>query len=305
MSINKIKELWQRLKNDEQFKHRIYVIIFESDTPMGKLFDIVLIASILLSVLILIVESMLPPSFSPYLHVLEWFFTIFFTAEYLLRLYVSKDPYKYVFSFFGMIDLLATLPTYLGFFFGQAHGLMVIRIFRLIRVFRIFKLFDFMSEGHLLLVSLRDSSRKIIVFFVFVVLLVISIGTILYMVEGNIEGSSFSSIPKGIYWAIVTLTTVGYGDITPVTPVGQFLSAVVMLLGYTILAVPTGIVSASMVSQQRKNAAIPCPHCHKTGHDANAMYCKYCGGKLKDEYGERKMEDETITQYGEILDDDI
>ncbi|MFA6778971.1 MAG: ion transporter [Paludibacteraceae bacterium] len=297
MNLNKI---WHRIMSDEKLKRKIYIIIFESDTPAGRMFDVLLIGFILLSVLIVIMDSVLPVSFAPYLHVLEWVFTVFFTMEYILRIYCAKKPKKYIFSFFGMVDLMSTLPTYLSIFFGGAHSLLVIRIFRLIRVFRVFKLFNFLSEGHLLLLSLKESSRKIIVFFIFVVLLVISIGTIMYIVEGREPDSAFSSIPKGIYWAVVTLTTVGYGDITPVTPLGQFLSVVVMLLGYTILAVPTGIVSASMIDQHRKGAAIPCPHCHRTGHELDAGFCKYCGKRLKVDSDELMEKSEAITQDGEI-----
>ncbi|MBO4807339.1 MAG: ion transporter [Paludibacteraceae bacterium] len=299
-SFKYIKNLVVRLFTDEKFKETVGNIIFESDTPLAKLFDVCLMGFIILSVLIVIVESLLPPSFSPYLHVLEWIFTLFFSVEYALRLYCAKDRRHYFFSFFGMIDLLATLPTYLSFFISGAHGLMVIRIFRIIRVFRVFKLFNFLSEGHLLLQSLKESSRKIIVFFLFVLLLVISIGTIMYLVESGEPDSNFTSIPKGIYWAVVTMTTVGYGDVTPTTATGQFLSAVVMLLGYTILAVPTGIVSASMISQNQKDPGQVCPHCHKVGHDINAAFCKYCGRQLDRKSAETPDNDKR-TQEGEII----
>ena len=178
------------------------------------------------------------------------------------------------------MDLLATLPLYIGWLFGTARYLLVIRTFRLIRVFRIFKLFNYLNEGNFLLRSLVFSSRKIIVFFLFVLILVTSIGTLMYMIEGQRPGTSFNNIPNSIYWAIVTMTTVGYGDITPETPLGRFLSAIVMLLGYTIIAVPTGIVSASMIQEHRRRVALKCPHCGKDGHEDGAAYCKYRGGKL-------------------------
>ena len=280
--LNEIWCKWQKVLHDEKLKHKIYVIIFESDTPMGKLFDVALIGFIALSILVVIAESIKSwnPVIGPYLRVSEYVFTFFFTLEYVLRLYCSPKPRKYALSFFGIVDLLATLPFYIGWLFGTARYLLVIRTFRLIRVFRVFKLFDFLDEGHLLLRSLVYSSRKIIVFFLFVLIMVISIGTLMYMIEGQCEGSAFSNIPNSIYWAIVTMTTVGYGDITPETPLGRFLSAVVMLLGYTIIAVPTGIVSASMIQEHRRKGTLKCPHCGKGGHEEGAAYCKYCGGKL-------------------------
>lgn len=297
LSFKYLKNAVVRLFTDEEFKQKVGNIIFDTDTPIGKLFDICLMGFIILSVLIVIVESLLPPSITPYLHILEWVFTIFFSMEYALRLYCAQNRRRYAFSFFGVIDLLSTLPTYLSFFFSGAHGLMVIRVFRIIRVFRVFKLFDFLSEGHMLLQSLKESSRKIIVFFLFVLLLAISIGTIMYLVENGEPNSNFTNIPKGIYWAVVTMTTVGYGDVTPVTATGQFLSTVVMLLGYTILAVPTGIVSASMITQSQKAPGQVCPHCHKVGHDTNALFCKYCGNPLAEE----ENDDDTLTQEGEII----
>ena len=252
--MKRLKNLWKQLMHNEMLKRRIYLIIFESDTPAGKAFDVALIGCILLSILIVIAESIQGVSdvAGPYLRVMEYLFTFFFTAEYLLRLYCSPSPKGYALSFFGLVDLLATLPLYLTWLFGPARYLLIVRTFRLIRVFRIFKLFNFLEEGRLLLHSLRVSSPKIGVFFLFVLILVISIGTLMFMVEGQRPDTDFDNIPNCIYWAVVTLTTVGYGDITPVTPMGRFLSAVVMLLGYTIIAVPTGIVSASMI-QSRQN----------------------------------------------------
>lgn len=279
----RLRNKWQELLHDEQLKRRIYVIIFESDTPMGKLFDVALIGFIVLSILVVIAESIKSwdSVIGPYLRVSEYIFTFFFTLEYVLRLYCSPKPRRYALSFFGIVDLLSTLPFYIGWIFGTARYLLVIRTFRLIRVFRVFKLFDFLNEGHLLLRSLVYSSRKIIVFFLFVLIMVISIGTLMYMIEGQCEDSAFNNIPNSIYWAIVTMTTVGYGDITPETPLGRFLSAVVMLLGYTIIAVPTGIVSASMIQEQKRRSSQKCPHCGRSEHEEGASFCKYCGGRLE------------------------
>ncbi|WP_195375524.1 MULTISPECIES: ion transporter [Parabacteroides] len=270
--------------HNKKLKEKLYIIIFESDTPKGKLFDVFLIGFIIASVLVVILESVVTFSdrFKLILQVLGYVFTAFFTFEYLVRIYCSPKPKKYIFSFFGIVDLLATLPLYLGFFFRGARYLLIIRTFRLIRVFRVFKLFNFLEEGNLLLVSLRLSSRKIFVFFFFVLILVTSIGTIMFMVEGTQPDTQFNNIPNCIYWAIVTMTTVGYGDITPVTPVGRFISACVMLIGYTIIAVPTGIVSATMMKEHRKRSLLQCPHCFRTGHEEEAKFCKYCGGKLDD-----------------------
>ena len=276
---------WHHFLHNEELKQKIYSIVFESDTPKGKMFDIVLIASILLSVLLVILESMhiFPHSAYLVLRVLEYLLTLFFTVEYLARIYCLKQPRKYIFSFFGIVDLLATLPVYLSFFLHGSHYMLVIRAFRLIRIFRIFKLFTFINEGNLLLRSLWISAPKILIFFFFVLILVISMGTVMYMIEGAQEGSSFNNIPNSIYWAIVTMTTVGYGDITPVTPVGRLFSAIIMLIGYTIIAVPTGIVSATMVSEHKKQEKRKCPRCNRDGHDFEAVYCKYCGAKLKKE----------------------
>jgi Ion transport protein. len=253
---------------------------------MGKLFDVILILMILLSILVLIVESFrgISTGFKTVFKVFEYVFTGFFTLEYLTRIYCSPHPKKYVLSFFGIVDLLATLPVYIGFLFPGARYLLIIRVFRLIRVFRVFKLFHFLNEGHYLLQALKDSSKKIAVFFLFVLILVVSIGTIMYMVEGVVPGTQFTNILTSIYWAIVTMTTVGYGDITPVTVVGRFISAFVMLMGYTIIAVPTGIVSASMVkSYQKQRKVRVCQNCQRIEQDPDAVFCKYCGCKLAEE----------------------
>ena len=282
---------WRRLMNNESLKHKIYDVIFESDTPAGKTFDVALMLFITFSILLVVVESMqqIPAVIQPYLRVLEYVFTVFFTIEYLLRLYCSPNPRHYALSFFGIIDLLATLPLYISWIFGPARYLMIVRVFRLIRVFRVFKLFNFLNEGNLLLRALHASSRKIAVFFLFVIIMVISLGTLMYMIEGQEPGTAFNNIPNSIYWACVTLTTVGYGDIAPVTGLGRFLSSIVMLLGYTIIAVPTGIFSASMVEMVRKenglneNEKRGCPQCGKRRHGKDAIFCNHCGAMLEPE----------------------
>lgn len=280
--MKRLKERFERFLNNESLKHRLHVIIFESDTRAGKMFDVALIGCILFSIIIAILESLqgLPSWLDKPFAIIEFALTLFFTAEYITRIYCSPHPRKYVLSFFGIIDLLATLPLYLTFVLPGARHLLVIRAFRLIRIFRIFKLFNFWMEGEMLLRSIKESSKKIAVFFFFVVILVTSIGTLMYMIEGSQNNTQFNNIPNSIYWAIVTMTTVGYGDITPVTALGKFLSGCVMLLGYTIIAVPTGIVSVSMMKAYRTQQNEECPNCHKSGHEESAAYCKYCGNSL-------------------------
>ena len=286
-----LKQKWEALKQNQALKDKLYDIIFESDTPAGKRFDIVLMIAIVVSILITIFDSIFV-NFWPtlVLVVLEYLLTAFFTFEYLARLYCSPKPQAYALSFFGIIDLLSILPMYLGFFIHGARFMIVLRSFRLIRVFRIFKLFTFLQEGYLLLESIKQSLRKISVFFLFVLIIVICLGTVMYMVECDEPGTQFTDIPTSIYWAIVTMTTVGYGDITPVTSLGRFFSAVVMLLGYTIIAVPTGIVSASMIQASHDAANRVCPNCGKAGHDATATHCKYCGSALEEPLQEPQQE---------------
>lgn len=289
--MNRLASKWRELMNNKHLKKKLYDIIFESETTAGKAFDVTLIACIVLSIVLVVIESFegVSGKFSLTLQVLEYLFTFFFTAEYLLRLYCSPNPRHYALSFFGIIDLLATLPLYITWIFGPARYLMIVRVFRLIRVFRVFKLFNFLNEGNLLLRALQASSRKIAVFFLFVIIMVISLGTLMYMIEGQEPGTAFNNIPNSIYWACVTLTTVGYGDIAPVTGLGRFLSSIVMLLGYTIIAVPTGIFSASMVEMVRKenglneNEKRGCPQCGKRRHGKDAIFCNHCGAMLEPE----------------------
>ena len=292
--MNRLASKWREFVNNKHLKKKLYDIIFESETPAGKAFDVTLIACIVLSIVLVVIESFegVSGKFSLTLQVLEYLFTFFFTAEYLLRLYCSPNPRHYALSFFGIIDLLATLPLYISWIFGPARYLMIVRVFRLIRVFRVFKLFNFLNEGNLLLRALHASSRKIAVFFLFVIIMVISLGTLMYMIEGQEPGTAFNNIPNSIYWACVTLTTVGYGDIAPVTGLGRFLSSIVMLLGYTIIAVPTGIFSASMVEMVRKenglneNEKRGCPQCGKRRHGKDAIFCNHCGAMLEPEENE-------------------
>ena len=247
-----IRQRWEQLMANQPLKLKLYEIIFGSDTPMGKTFDITLMICIVVSILITIFDSLFTnPWIVGSLVILEYLLTLFFTFEYLARLYCSPHPRDYAFSFFGIIDLVSILPMYLGWLLPGARFVIVLRSIRLIRIFRIFKLFSFLDEGYKLMESLKQSFKKIFVFFLFVLIMVICLGTIMYMVEGNQPGTQFTDIPTSIYWSIVTMTTVGYGDITPVTSIGRFFAGIVMLLGYTIVAVPTGIVSSEMVKQSQ------------------------------------------------------
>ncbi len=285
-----MKKFLKRIYNSIQFhkqqhtlKEKLYAVIFESDTWSGKLFDIILIGFIVASIALVILDSMhlFSSGWELFLRILEWVITVFFTIEYAMRVYCAPDRKKYIFSFYGIIDLLSTLPTYLGIFFSSAQYLLLIRTLRLIRVFRVFRLFGFLSEGNLILKALNESKKKIFVFFIFVSLLSLVIGTLMYVIEQNEPGTGFDNIPNSIYWTIVTMTTVGYGDITPTTTLGRFLSAIVMLIGYTIIAIPTGIVSVNIAKNVKGRK---CRHCGKpqNDNDKQALYCKYCGQELDD-----------------------
>jgi len=261
---------------------RLHEIIFEADTRAGRLFDLTLIWLILLSVATVILESVrsVRAQYGDLLYTLEWVFTLLFTVEYVLRLTSVRHPLRYATSFFGVVDLLAIIPTYLSIFLPGSQYLLVIRILRLLRVFRLLKLSEYVAEADTLRLALRASRRKISVFISAVVLLVVIIGALMYVIEGEEHG--FTSIPTSIYWAIVTLTTVGYGDLSPRTPFGQMLASVVMVLGYGIIAVPTGIVTVELAqaARQRRVTTQACPSCGAQGHDLDAVYCKYCGANL-------------------------
>ena len=263
------------------WRHRLHEVIFEADTPAGKLFDVMLIVSIAISVVLVMLDSVgsINAVYGRYLYVGEWFFTLLFTAEYLLRLLSVGRPLKYAASFFGIVDLLAILPTYLSILFPGTQYLLVIRLLRVLRIFRVLKLVPYLGEARLLMQAMQASRRKITVFLFTVLILVIIFGALMYLIED--PDSGFTSIPQSIYWAIVTLTTVGYGDISPQTGLGQLLAALIMVTGYSILAVPTGIVTVEMAhSFKRKVSTQACPECSAEGHDADARHCKYCGAKL-------------------------
>lgn len=259
-------------------KQRLYQIIFLSDSRGGKLFDIILLWSILLSILIAVLDSLpnLHEDFKTSFYFAEWFFTVLFTVEYILRIYVSHKQRQYILSFWGIIDLIAILPTYITLIFYGYQYLIVIRVVRLLRVFRVLRLAQFNTEAMSLLLSLKASFHKISIFLSAVLALVVLLGSIMYVVEGGENG--FTSIPQSIYWAIITITTVGYGDIVPLTTLGKFISSVTMILGYAIIAVPTGIITVEMARANERDKK--CPAC-KTKNTRKAKYCNNCGTHLK------------------------
>jgi voltage-gated potassium channel len=267
---------------------KIYEVIFESDTPLGKGFDVALIVVILLSVIAVMLESIAEfrNAHLPLLRMAEWVFTIVFTLEYIVRLICVGKPLRYAFSFFGIVDFLAVIPTYLSLLVPGAQYLLIIRLLRVLRIFRVLKLAAYLSESTVLAQALRASRRKIEIFIFTVLTLVVILGSIMYLVEG--EENGFTSIPRSIYWAIVTLTTVGYGDISPQTDLGQTLAAFIMIIGYAIIAVPTGIVTAEITraelgkkaSVEEGTRALICPTCYAAGHDEDARFCKNCGSRL-------------------------
>lgn len=271
----------EKTETPENWRHRLHEIIFESDTYAGRLFDIVLLLAIVLSVIAVMLESVpiIEASYGTVLRVAEWVFTILFTIEYLVRIVTLKRPKYYIFSFYGLIDLLSVLPTYLSLLFSGTQALIVIRIFRLLRVFRILKLIRFLGEANILIRALKDSLPKIIVFLVAIVCIATIMGTTMYLVEGPEHG--FKSIPMSVYWAVVTLTTVGYGDISPQTPLGQSIATILMVMGYGIIAVPTGIVTAHLTRRNLEAVDSPaCPGCGNEHHDIDARFCKKCGASL-------------------------
>lgn len=271
-----------RHKPFPRWKAKIHEVVYESDTPAGKTFDVVLLGLILFSVTIVVLDSMprFHGIFGKSFYIIEWVLTIIFTIEYILRILAIRHPVKYVFSFLGIIDLLAIIPTYLSLFFIGSQSLVVVRALRILRVFRIFKLNHYVSELKFLTVAIGSSLRKISIFLLFVLTLVIIMGSIMYVVEAGKNG--FTSIPQSIYWAIVTITTVGYGDVSPVTPLGKAFASLIMLIGYAIIAVPTGIVTTEMAiaARNKEQSDEVCPGCGKEGHDKDAMFCKRCGHAL-------------------------
>jgi len=268
-------------ENKARWRIRLYEIIFEADTREGKLFDILLIWCIILSVLVVFLESIneLGSKYAFYFHLFEWAFTILFTIEYVFRMLCVNKPHRYAFSFYGVIDFLAIVPTYLSLIIAGSQYLLVIRVLRLLRVFRVFRIRPLLAQAEILTRALKASGSKITVFLFTVLTLIVVIGSVMYVVEGPEHG--FTSIPTSMYWAIVTMTTVGYGDISPQTPIGQLLASVVMIIGYSIIAVPTGIVTVEIAEASKKSITTQvCPECLKEGHDRDAMFCKYCGAKL-------------------------
>ncbi|CAM3192609.1 ion transporter [Vibrio neptunius] len=264
-------------------KHHLYIIIFGTHTKAGRAFDIALIIAILSSLLVLVLESVpvVASQWRTELRYCEYTFTALFTIEYLLRLYCSPKPIAYAKSFYGVVDLLAILPTYLAFFFPSATFMGVVRLLRVMRIFRVLKLVRYLQDSNILLRSLLMARRKIFIFFSTVAILVTIFGALIFVIEGPQNG--FTSIPKSIYWAIVTITTVGYGDLVPQTNLGKAIASITMLLGYSILAVPTGIITAELNQEMNSHKSlVKCPNCSKSGHESDAMHCKYCGSELAD-----------------------
>ncbi|SFI45623.1 voltage-gated potassium channel [Pseudomonas guineae] len=267
----------------QTLRQQLYSIIFFTDTPAGQRFDRYLLVAILASLVVVMVDSIdsIHTQYGETLTVFEWAFTALFAMEYAVRLYCSPKPLRYVFSFFGLIDLVAILPAILALFYGDAQYLLIIRVIRMLRVFRVLKLSPYLKQANFLLTALRGSRQKIIVFFASIATLVTVFGTLMYVVEGPVNG--FTSIPTGIYWAVVTLTTVGFGDIVPKTPLGQALSTLVMITGYSIIAVPTGIFTAELANAMRGGGdqlSHNCPTCAKDFHEHGAAFCNRCGNPL-------------------------
>jgi voltage-gated potassium channel len=266
---------------DSQWRRRLHGVIFEAETPAGKAFDVMLIWSIVCSVAAAMLESVssIRAAYGSLLYGVEWFFTILFTVEYVLRLLSLTQPWRYMTSFFGVVDVLAVVPTYLSVVLPGSQYFLTVRILRLLRIFRILKLSEYLAEADVIMRALRESRRKISVFLLGVLTAVVIMGALMYVIEGEAHG--FTSIPISIYWAIVTMTTVGYGDLSPHTALGKALASCVMILGYAIIAVPTGIVTVEMSHAMRTRVSTrACPRCSAEGHEHDALYCKYCGARL-------------------------
>lgn len=270
-------------EKEKDWRSRLHEIIYESNTTAGKAFDRTLLVVIFASIMVVMLDSVpsIHQKHGDTLFVVEWVFSVLFTIEYILRLISIRRPLRYVFSFLGVIDLIALIPSYLSIFFAGAQTLLVFRALRLLRVFRIFKLGHFITEIHFLKQALKGSVTKISIFLLTVLTLAVILGSVMYLVEKR--GNGFTSIPESVYWAIVTITTVGYGDISPVTPLGKFVASIVMLIGYSIIAVPTGILTHDLAVAVKGKTALPetCPNCSYEGHDNDASYCKRCGSSLE------------------------
>jgi voltage-gated potassium channel len=276
--------LKQEQHTTKNWKNQLHDIIYEADTPAGKWFDLILIIVILISILLVTLESVesIDKEYHDFLNITEWIITILFSIEYIARIITIKKPSSYIFSFYGIIDLLATIPKYLSLIFIGTHALVALRALRLLRVFRILKLTRYLGASGNLINALKASRIKIFVFLFSVLVITIILGTVMYLVEGPENG--FTNIPHSMYWAIVTLTTVGYGDLAPHTPLGQFIASLVMILGYGIIAVPTGIVTSEMTKQDAKihTNTRSCSNCSFDKHMDNAIFCNRCGEKLND-----------------------
>ncbi|WP_370226144.1 ion transporter [Mesoflavibacter sp.] len=283
------------INKQNNWKEKLHEIIYEADTPAGKLFDIILLLLIITSIILVMLESVeeFAAKYIDFLNAAEWVITILFTIEYIARITVVSQPKKYIFSFYGVVDLLSTIPKYLSFFILGSHSLIAFRALRLMRVFRILKLARYVGESNNLIKALRASRAKIAVFVFFVLIVCVILGAVMYIVESG-QDSGFTSIPRSVYWAIVTLTTVGYGDIAPATALGQLISSIIMIIGYGVIAIPTGIVSVEYsknykedtqtvkkptVKQIRTNTQT-CSNCLETDHDNDANFCKTCGNNL-------------------------
>ena len=264
------------------WKFKLHEIIYEADTTAGKIFDVILLITILASIVFVMLETVkeIDQKYHTFLNIAEWVITILFTLEYIARIIAVKKPQKYIFSFYGIIDLLSTVPKYLSLIFVGTHALVALRALRLLRIFRILKLARYVGASNRLLVALRASRAKIAVFLFFIIILCIILGTVMYLIEGD-NDSGFTSIPESVYWAIVTLTTVGYGDIAPVTPLGQLIASVIMIMGYGIIAIPTGIVTAELTSSTIIDTNTQnCPNCAAEKHRDKAEFCYNCGELL-------------------------
>ena len=271
--------------NERKWKEKLHEIIYEADTPAGKLFDIILLIVILLSVVLVMLESIgsIESKYANILDILEWVITILFSVEYIARIISVKSPKSYVFSFYGIIDFLSIIPKYISLFILGTNSLLALRALRLLRVFRILKLTRFIGESANFGKALKRSRAKIAVFITFVIVLCIILGTIMYLVE-NEHDSGFTSIQRSVYWAIVTLTTVGYGDIAPITSLGQFIASMIMILGYGIIAIPTGIVTSEMTRNEKDlipNNTQNCTNCSEDYHQDNAKFCHKCGNNIE------------------------
>lgn len=268
--------------NQSSWRFKLHEIIYEADTPAGKLFDVALMVIVLLSVIVVILDSVAEynQQFGNLFRILEWVFTVIFTIEYICRIICINKPLTYIFSFYGIIDLLATLPTYISLLVEGPQYLLIVRLLRMMRVFRVLKLSRYLGEANTLWVALKGARIKITVFIMFVGIIVVIIGTLMFLIEGGKNG--YNNIPESIYWAIVTLSTVGYGDIAPHTALGKVLASVLMILGYGVIAVPTGIVSLELnqAESKKKISTQSCISCSREGHAIDAIYCKYCGDEI-------------------------